>query len=177
MMDKIYKIVITGPESTGKSTLTTFLAKNYKTIKVDEYAREYVEKLNRKYTYEDVEIIAKKQIELEELNLNKTNKILFVDTSLIITKVWFEITYNQIPEWLNIKIETTLADFYLLCNTDIEWEYDPVRENGGEMRNILFHKYKLELEKYKANFGIVSGTGEERFINAIKLLEDFLKKE
>ncbi len=176
-MDKKYKIVLTGPESTGKSSLSKYLANYYNTNSCGEYAREYVERLKRHYTYKDVETIAKRQIVLEEQMLKKANKILFVDTSLIITKIWFKIAYNQIPKWFNQKLQETLADFYLLCNTETEWKYDPVRENGGEMREILFQKYKKELELYNVDFEIVSGSWEERYNNAADLVNRYLYKE
>jgi len=173
-MNKKYKIVLTGPESTGKSELCCFLAEKFNTICSPEYARTYIEGLNRDYTFEDVEIIARKQIELEEQMLLKAKKILFVDTSLIITKVWFDIVFNKIPKWFSEKIEDSFADFYLLCNTDVEWEKDSVRENGGKMRDVLFERYKKELEFYGANYKIITGIDETRRKNALKSVENHL---
>ncbi len=172
-MKKI-KIVLTGPESTGKSTLTQYLAKIYDDIYLPEYAREYVEKLNRPYEYKDVEIIAQKQIELEKQYLQKAKKILFVDTSLIVTKVWFDFVYGKEPEWLEKEIMQNKADYYLLTNTEIEWEYDPVREHPGETRNLLFEIYKKELEKHKFKYDIIRGQGEERYKNAKNYVQNFL---
>lgn len=175
-MEKKIKIVLTGPESTGKSKLCCFLANNYQTICSPEYAREYIEALNRDYTFEDVEIIAKKQIELEELMLQRANKILFVDTSLIITKVWFDVVFNRTPKWLHQKIDNNLADFFLLCNTDVQWKEDSVRENGGKMRDVLFEKYKNELEYLGVDYKIISGIGKTREKNALESVEKYLIK-
>ncbi len=174
-MNNVKKIVITGPESTGKSSICEFLAKEFNTVCVPEFAREYVENLNRKYTYNDVQYIAKKQILLENEFLKRANKILFVDTSLIITKVWFDVVFKKIPQWFEQKILENLADFYLLCNTDIEWIPDSVRENGGAMREILFDRYKRELIAYDVNFEIVQGKNKLRLGNALINVQNYLK--
>ncbi|MDA3953886.1 MAG: ATP-binding protein [Bacteroidales bacterium] len=170
----IKRIVLIGAESTGKTELAESLSKHFFTVFVPEYAREYIEKLNADYTYNDVEHIAKKQIELENENYQKANKILFYDTYLIITKVWFKMVYNKIPNWINKKIEDNNIDLFLLCSNDIPWISDPVRENGGEMRDKLFEIYKKELNQYNCKFKIVTGTGEDRFNNALKLVNEFL---
>ena len=83
------RIVLIGAESTGKTELADCLSTHFKTNFVPEYARSYIEELNSSYTYQDVEHIARKQIELEDEYCKKANKVLFYDTYLIITKVWF----------------------------------------------------------------------------------------
>ncbi|MBN2664257.1 MAG: ATP-binding protein [Bacteroidales bacterium] len=169
------KIVITGAESTGKSTLTKQLAKHYNTNYLKEYSREYVENLKRKYTYDDVVIITRKQIELEEQIANNSKKIFFVDTSLIVLKVWFEVVYNKIPDWFEKKNRETFADFYLLCNNDLDWIPDKVRENNGQMRDFLHEKYKENLENYKLNYSIISGKNNERIQKSVIEIDNFLK--
>lgn len=168
------KIVITGPESTGKTELTIKLAQHYNTTYVPEYAREYIENLNRKYTYDDVETIAKKQINLANHLSNKESTILFLDTYLIITKVWFKWVYNKCPGWLLKSIEEMKIDLFILCNIDLPWIDDPVRENGGENRIRLFKEYKKELDTYGFNYKIVSGFGEERFRNALQYINEII---
>lgn len=170
----IKRIVLIGAESTGKTELVERLSKHFETNFVPEYAREYIEKLNTSYTYEDVEYIARKQVELEEEKYKKANKVLFYDTYLIITKVWFKLVYNKIPNWINQKIEDNNIDLFLLCNNDIQWIPDSVRENGGDMREKLLEIYKEELRQYKCNFKIVKGVGETRFNNALKMVNEFL---
>ena len=172
----IKRIVIIGPESTGKTELTEFLARHFNTVHVPEYAREYIENLDRNYNYSDVEKIAKKQLELEKQYLNKAENILFYDTFLIITKVWFQVVYQKQPKWLEESVNNSHIDLYLLCDTEIPWIEDPVRENGGEMREKLFDIYKNELENYGFNYEIVTGTGDIRFQNALKIVNNFLEK-
>ncbi len=165
-------VVITGAESTGKSTLTEQLATHFNTLFMPEIARSYVEGLNRKYTFDDVEQIAKLQVE----NLNNLCKqpvpFVFADTWLIITKVWFEFVYNKTPGWLIDEIRNTRIDLFLMCDTDLPWIFDPVRENGGENRNILHNLYIRNIIEFGFKYKIVRGTNNERLSNAIKFVEE-----
>lgn len=172
---KIKRIVLIGPESTGKTELSKFLSAKFNTVFVPEYARGYISSLDRKYCYQDVEHIAQKQVELENEYIQKANNILFYDTYLIISKIWFKIVYNKIPDWIEPAITKSHIDFFLLCNTDIPWEPDPVRENGGEMREKLFEIYENELITYGFDYKILTGEGHNRFNKAINLVNEFLE--
>jgi nicotinamide riboside kinase len=174
--DKIIRIVLTGPECTGKSTLAVQLAQHYNTFCIAEYAREYVGSLSRPYDYDDVVHIAETQVQqLEEYSIH-AHRILFLDTYLIITKVWFDIVYKRRPEWIDKELSKHSVDFYLLCDTDIPWEADPVRENGGARREYLLELYKKELLYFACEFGIVQGSGDERLKNAIRLVDNYIQK-
>ncbi len=169
---ELKKIVITGPESVGKTTLTKYLANHYNTIWLPEYAREYIEKLNKPYTYNDVVEIAKKQIILEKKYQRKAKKILFIDTGLIVTKIWFKEVYNEYPIWINEAIKNQKTNLFLLCNYDIPWVNDGIRENGSnEKRKYLFNEYKKEIEKNGYNYKIIYNLDEQRFKNAIKITD------
>ena len=102
------------------------------------------------------------------------NNILFLDTYLIITKVWFNVVYKKTPKWLDRSIRNSNIDLFLLCNTDVPWIPDLIRENGGEMREYLFNTYQNELEYYGFNYQIVKGSEEKRLVNAITLVDDYL---
>lgn len=169
------KIVITGAESSGKSTLTKQLASYYNKPFLKEYAREYVENLKRDYTFNDVEFIAKIQIDLELEMSKNADSFFFIDTSLIITKVWFEEVYKKLPNWFMKHFKESFADFYLLCNNDLEWIPDNVRENGGEKRNYLFKLYKDNLIKYSQNFEIIKGQNNQRLENAVFYTNKYIK--
>lgn len=165
-------IVITGAESTGKTTLTEQLAAHFGVHYLPEIAREYVENLNGKYAYSDVEKIAKMQIELFA-NISKIKEpYIFIDTWLIVTKIWFEFVYNKIPDWLIHEIEKTKIDLFLVCDIDLPWVFDPVRENGGENRKILHNKYIEEINKFNFAYKIVKGTNEIRLNNALQFLSE-----
>ena len=171
-------IVVTGPESTGKSTLCQQLAEHFHSEYIDEYARDYVAQHGYKYSYEDVEHIARYQhdylnqkIEQIKNTPSSTNEpyLLFVDTHLIITKVWFEKVYGREPEWLDEAIKNSPVDFHLLCQPDTEWVYDPVRENPN-IRQELYDRYKALIEQYGFPYAEVSGLGENRLQCALSIL-------
>jgi len=174
-MRKIKKVVLIGSESTGKTELAKQLATKYNTVFVNEHAREYVENLKVPYQYEDVLPIAQKQIDDESLFENKANKVLFFDTYLIITKIWLQHVFAHVPDWIENAIKNCDIDLFLLCKNDIEWQYDPARENL-HMREYLFERYKQELDYYNFNYQLVEGRGELRFKNADKYVAGLMNK-
>ena len=167
----ISRIVITGPESTGKTELAQALAEKLGAVWIPEYARQYVENLNRPYNYDDVVRIARYQISQEkEYTLKIKNGILIFDTWLIITKVWFDLVFGKCPEWVCDHIRSSKIDLFLLCNTDLPWIADPVRENGGEKREQLFQLYCDEIHSFGFEYEIVDGFGAVRTQNAFGAL-------
>ncbi len=164
----MFKVVVTGPESTGKTEICKFLAAAFQTEFIPEYAREYIDSLNRPYDFEDVVKIARRQV--EQLQQYKDSKlpILFVDTFLIITKVWFREVYGIIPEWIDQCLADAGIDLFLLCYHDIEWIPDPLRENPGRRRAFLYASYLKEIKVLGRPWEVVRGSGQERFVNAQK---------
>lgn len=173
--NKIIRVILTGPESTGKSDLSLWLAAEYNVNCIKEYAREYIEKLDRPYNYDDVVNIARMQIKQFNAGSEKTSSMLIADTYLIITKIWFVRVFGRSPSWVDSEIRKTKDDLYLLCKPDIPWVQDDVRENGGEMRKVLFNDYKNELIKANLNYAIVEGEGPVRFENAKTVVENYIK--
>lgn len=165
------RVLITGPESTGKSELTLALAKHYSGITVPEYAREYVEKLGGSCSYKDVEHIARQQQASYASNSLKGNYVFF-DTWLIITRVWFEVVFKKVPDWIDDQISQANFDLVLLCHTDLPWVSDGVRENGGAMREVLQERYLAHIKKSGWNYSTVRGLGEERLTNAIRFIDN-----
>lgn len=169
--DHIFRVVVTGPESTGKTELAGTLARMYGTVWIPEYARHYIEKLGRPYNYEDVICIARHQLlQEQEYALKAGNGILIFDTWLILTKVWLDLVFGKCPEWITDHIRTARIDLFLVCNTDLPWIEDPVRENGGEMREKLFNVYCSEIDSFNFKYEIISGTGPARAENAVRAL-------
>ncbi len=167
----IKRIVVTGPESVGKSTLCAQLASHYGTVFVPEFAREYVENLGRPYEYQDVEQIARTQIEQLSAEYPQAHDFVFFDTGLIITKVWFDVVYGMVPDFLTQALSEIKIDLYLLLHPDIEWKADGVRENSGSNRLKLYDLYEKELEKRGFSYKKISGFGQKRFENAILATE------
>jgi len=170
------KIAILGPESTGKTVLAEQLAEHFNSHWVPEYARNYVENLKRPYTYEDICMIALKQIEEEqEAGKNPSSaEYIFFDTELIITKVWFSYRFGKVPDFLTNQLNTGFFDLYLLCTPDLPWEPDPVREHG-EDREYFFNWYKKEIEQTGKPYVIVEGLGDKRLQNALNGLQGLNK--
>ena len=170
--NRLKKIIVTGPESTGKTALSEALALKLNAALIPEYARSYVENLKRPYTYQDLEKIARYQIQQEKQWTETYGRgIILMDTWLIITKVWFEVVYGTFPDWIEEYISSADIDLFLVCRPDLPWIADPVRENGGEMRQKLFDRYCNEIELHGFSYEIVEGLGEIRVQNALELLK------
>jgi len=167
------RIAITGPESTGKSSLCQQLANHYKDSWVPEFARQYIDKLGRPYTQADILIIAKSQVNLETETAKKAHHFLFCDTELIVAKIWSEHKYQNCDPWILDQIKKNDYHLYLLCDIDLPWEQDPQREHP-DLREYFFDKYRRELKFHHFRYKIVSGIGKERLDNAIKLIDNSL---
>ncbi len=166
------KIAITGPESTGKSTLTKRLAQHFQTVYVPEYARSYIEQLNHPYTYSDILTIAQQQVANQQLYAQKANQLLLCDTELLVTKIWCNYVYGKCHAWILEQLEQQQFDLYLLLNVDVAWVADPQREHPkAQQRQELFDIYQQELQALNANFAVISGNYEERFSKAVKFIE------
>ena len=169
------KLILIGPESTGKTTLSVHLAKLYNFDLIAEFSREYLSKKNNSYDYEDLKKIAIQQNQIEK---NNNSEKIIIDTDLITIKIWSEFKYGSCDS----EIEKIISSYdrndryYLLLKDDIQWEYDHLRENKND-RSEIFLLFKKFLEKEGLNFSIISGTGVSRVNNAIKIVEErFLHK-
>ena len=166
------RVALIGPESTGKSTLCDELATQYKSIWVPEFARDYIEKLNRLYTEEDVLFCIEQQILLERKNTPLANKIIFNDSEPINGMVWMLDKYNHCPIWIEEEIKENKYDLYLLTYPDIPFVQDNVRENGTR-REYFFQWYQKLLQQFECTFEIIRGTGNLRIENAKKVIEKY----
>ena len=164
----MFKIIITGPESSGKTTLCKSLSEHYKIPFTKEFARGYLTDLGKNYLQEDLLEIATGQLENEQLT-NDNQQISLHDTDLITLKIWSDYKYGNCNNWILEQIEKQKVEnrFYLLCKPDLKWDYDPLRENPTN-RNELLEIYKQELENLGHKFLIIKG--EERNEQAIESL-------
>ena len=175
MGDKKFKISVTGPESTGKSTLCILLADYFEAEYTREFAREYISNLQRDVALEDLKIMHDIQLIAENKLYNKTNKILFCDTDMINFKIWSEQVFHEVPNWLESSVNMNRYDFNLLCYPDIEWVSDAIRKNEHN-RNFLFTCFQKELDEKRMNYAIINGTDDNRTKHAILAVEEFLKR-
>jgi NadR type nicotinamide-nucleotide adenylyltransferase len=173
------KVVIIGPESTGKTTLSEQLAEHFNTLWVPEYAREYLLKNGKKYAYEDLLTIAKGQVALEDEfakkveNLSQTtapssSNILFIDTDMYVIKVWCEFVFGECHSFILDEIAQRKYDLYLLCKTDLPWQKDELREYPDlETREKLYGIYKNILINQNSAWVEISGNYNQRQQTAI----------
>lgn len=171
------KISITGPESTGKSTLARQLAAHYGAALVPEYAREYIGGLSRPYQAADVLAIARRQFELEDEAMQTAHSIVFCDTDVWVLKIWYEHAYHCLDAWLEKAWKNRRNTYHLVLLTaiDLPWYPDPQREHE-HLRAFLFEKYRSELEQHGIFFKIITGTDTTRLQNGIIAVDMLIKQ-
>lgn len=168
-MSMLQKIAIIGPESTGKTYLAAQLASYYKCYWVPEYAREYLKNLKLPYTQNDIEKIAKGQIDYEDVLTQESKKLLICDTNLITIKIWLEHKYNGCPQWIEDEILNRKYTLHLLSYPDIPYEEDPLREHR-ELSDYFFKKYKTLLNRYQFPYVIIDGDYHSRMKKAVNAI-------
>lgn len=160
-----FRIAILGPECSGKTTLANQLAEKLDADFVEEYAREYLKKLDRPYEMFDLNNIAKEQ---SRLNKQTTDKPYFIaDTELLTIKIWSMVKFKKVSKTVTELLKDQDFDLYILCKPDIPWEADPMREHPNE-RMELFSIYESELEFRNAHFRVIEG--EDRLDKAINYI-------
>ena len=165
-MAPIARVCLTGPESTGKTHLAAKLAAHFSAVVVAEFARQHAIERRNRLTYDDVELIARGQMALDEV-AGQSGRIVILDTDLISTVVYSRHYYGRCPEWIEKEARRRQASLYLLMDTDLVWRADDVRDAGGEQREELFDAFRRALEEFETNWVIVSGDEEERFRTAL----------
>ena len=173
MSEKVLRIAVIGPESSGKSQLCEQLADYFETSWVKEYARTYLMALNRSYNLEDIVTIYERQFEIEQEMLESAVGMIFIDTEFIIAKVWCENAFHECPPLIEKMIHTNPYDLYLLTAPDLPWQFDPLRENPGK-GDFFFNWYVRILEVHSLNYKIISGGGDQRKECAIIAVKEFL---
>ena len=169
------RIVISGPESSGKTTLAEALAHHYGTVCAREMARPYLEVKKRSgitvgYAEEDLLSIARSQVEEEDrvgasIDIDAP-RILFCDTDLITIRIWGEEKYGRSDPWIAQQTEQRPYDLWFLCAPDMPWEPDPLRENPLD-RDRLFGLYEQELNALGRTYAVIQGGRMERLHRAV----------
>ncbi|WP_158825912.1 AAA family ATPase [Mucilaginibacter lacusdianchii] len=172
--NNILKIAVVGPESTGKSAMSAYLAKHYETVWVPEYAREYCAKLTGDCTWQDEINMYHGQVALEKELLPQANKLLICDTTFITIKIWSEQMFGRAPQEVLDALPQHPYDFYLLLNIDLPWEDDPLR-NFPTMREHFMAVWHKELQALNAPYTVISGLGQQRYDHAVEAVDNFLK--
>ena len=169
MADPI-SILITGPESSGKSTISVQISKFLGAVVVKEYAREYLTDLSRPYSGRDFTKIVNQQQKIEKDALDSDSKYVVLDTGPVDLSIWNKVKYNKNNPNINSWLKESQYDFIFLCNPDFPWQPDPLREHPNN-RKELFDLYKNELKKQNLSFDILEGNEKNRIDYAIKKVQ------
>lgn len=167
------RVVVFGPESTGKSTLSKNLAKHFETLAVPEYARTYLEEQDGQLLYEDIEVIARGQVASEEALIPHCNRMAFLDTDVLATTVWSDFLYGKCPTWVSEAAVSRPADLYLLMDVDVPWVEDVVRYLP-ENRSDFFEKCEAAIKLHGRKYVRLSGDWDTRFASAVSAVEELI---
>lgn len=165
------RIAVTGPESSGKTTLAKSLATHFSGEYIPEYARIFLNETKGAYAFDDIEIIAEKHA--EQL-LNRPSKLQIVDTDFFVLKIWSEVKFGKIAERIVQLVNTPLFDLHILCSPDMPWEYDPFREDPHS-RDTLFTLYEDALNQHNVPFICASGPHDARLEKSIAAIHSLQK--
>lgn len=176
LLNKILKIVTTGPESSGKSTIAKALSTYYLEPLVLEFAREYLNTFGPEYSFTELGIMARGQVDNEILLGRLSKKLLLCDTDVLNFKVWSEYKFGKVNSFIldQIQILKGQPRIYLLCSPDMKWEPDPLRENPNS-REELFDMHLSVLKEYNLNYIILEGKHDARLEKAISAINGFLE--
>jgi NadR type nicotinamide-nucleotide adenylyltransferase len=175
-MSRPKRILILGPESTGKSTLAEKLAMHFAEPWVPEVAREYLEKVDRPYAYEDLLQIGKQQMQLEDELAKQAHNYLFCDTDLRVIQVWSRHRFGKIDPWVLEELARRTYDLILLCAPDLPWQADPFREHPElEMRQQFFEIYQQLSQASGIPWVLISGDTDKRLSTGIQAVGSLKK--
>ena len=164
------RVVLTGPECTGKTTLAADLARTFDAPWLPEMARTYAVERAAKgqlLTAADVELIAKRAIAAEDAALAALPQLLVLDTDLLSTVTYARHYYGASTAWLEGEARARIASLYLLCAPDLPWTPDGIRDRP-EHREELFSEFERTLIEFGANVIVVRGTGDRRRDAAVR---------
>ena len=165
-------LVVTGPESSGKTSLARLLSKELELPILEEYSREYLSNHGPEYDFDDVIKMAREQLNRERQTLENYSSQCILDTDMMVYSIWIKEKYNTQVSFIRYAIENSSNKLYLLCAPDLDWEDDGLRENPNLVdRKRLFDTYKAIIEKYGYQYHIIRGKGDERLKNALKSIK------
>jgi NadR type nicotinamide-nucleotide adenylyltransferase len=169
------RVVVTGSECTGKTTLAKALARHYDAPRVPEYARHFVLAKGAAPVYRDVDLIARGQIALENSLAAKDPHLLIQDTDLLSTFVYSRHYYGDCPGWVEEALRNRVADLYLLAGTDVPWRPDGDQRDRPHMRQEMQELFRQALQTRDARTVEVRGSHDERMSTATRVIDPLLR--
>ena len=164
------RIAITGPESSGKTTLCLLLSEHFKVPFISEYARTYLENKSGAYKQSDLDFIAKEHL---KNILSSSHTVSISDTDFSVLEIWSEYKFKKSSELIKELVSQDLFDLHILCRPDIPWVADELRENEHS-RYYLFELYKASLTRHRKNFIEVDGSLENRIKKSVQYIEELI---
>lgn len=168
------RVVVTGPECTGKTTLARSLAGHFGTVWVPEFVRQFVEELERSPELEDVDAIARGQLALEDSLADRASRLLVLDTDLLSTRIYSEHYFGDWPGWIDQAILERQAELYLLAEIDVPWVPDGAQRDRGDRREEMRDLFRHALLDRELAFVEIRGSEEARLQRAISFIEPLL---
>ena len=172
----LFKVVVTGSECTGKTTLVQALAAHFETAFSTEGARIYLDEVQRPLSFADVEPIAHCQISLEGEALEQAENLAILDTDLVSTMIYSHHYYGECKKWIVDMAVSRMANLYLLCDIGVPWTGDGLhRDQGKTKQRLQIHQaFISELDRIQARYEILSGDADTRLEHATTIIEAYL---
>lgn len=171
----LHRVVITGAESTGKTTLAQALADYYSEPWTEEFVRTYVDQLDRKLQPEDLEPIARGQLAAEDAPLKQADKMIIHDTNILSSIIYAEHYFNTKLDWVDQQFKERTYSIYLLCMPDIPWKADPGQRDNPLARSHLHQTFKRKLDSSKLPYLEIQGTSEQRLQQGVMIINKLLE--
>lgn len=172
------RIVLTGSESVGKTTLASQLAAHYGVLCVPEFVRGYAERKGAPLTVHDVDPIARGQVALEDEYLQRAREaghpLVVHDTDLLSTVTYSHHYYGECPAFVEQLAVARRPDRYLLLDIDVPWVADGVRDRG-EQRHAVQTLFTDTLTRLGAPVTVVQGAWEDRVQAAIAEIDRLMR--
>ena len=169
------RVVVTGSECTGKTTLSQALAKHYGTVWVPEFVRRFVEKKGAAPEHEDVDVIARGQMALEDQLASEAGGLLIQDTDLLSTVIYSWHYYGDCPQWIEEELRARAGDLYLLAGIDVPWVSDGDQRDRGDRRDEMQELFRTALAESGSRWVEVTGPPKQRFDKASAAIDDLIR--
>jgi len=169
----VIRVVLTGSESTGKTTLAARLASHYGVVAVPEFVRQYAASKDGSLEFNDHGPIARGQIALEDEAIARGERIVIQDTDLLSTVVYCDHYFGACPPWIIDAARSRRPDLYLLCEIDLPWIEDGIRDRG-HMREDMQRLFRAAVRASNVPAVVIDGDPERRFAKAIDAVDQLL---